>query len=379
MKNRNTGTVILILVEVIALIVVAVFSVVKGFSPKKANSFVYVDEAKKEEIPVLPEIEETEIDEPEEAETETEEEDAPEEMILEFSEEVVAKLSEMTTEEKIAQILMVTPNQLTHTNTTTAAGDITKEAIEQYPVGGFIYNGGNIVEKEQLEGMLKNTSEYMNNRIGLPALLAIEEVGGDDYSKVAIALDKNPMTSPTNLGSVGDATQAGKVSGEIAEYIKSVGFNTVIGPKADISDSDIRCYSDNADTAAAMVKASIGAYKEHGVSTIASSVKSENGELSENYKAALDSSIIMVNNTDMADTIATLRTVGYKGVIITSSMDKSVDSVVIKAINDGADMILTPKDHIATFNAILAALEDGTLAEDTLNTAVARVLSLKMD
>lgn len=380
MKERNSGTAILIALEIIALIVVAIFSVVSELSPKKTNGFVYVDEVKEDAIPVLPETEEVEKVSNEVVEEDETIDESEEESNAEFSERVMEKISEMTTEEKIAQLFMVSPNQLTHTNTTTAAGEITKEAINEYPVGGLFYNSGNILEKDQLETMLSNTSKYMEERIGVPALLAIEEVGGDDYSKVAIVLEMDSKTSPINLGAVGDSNQAGKVSGEIASYLESVGFNTVIGPKADLSDSDIRCYGDNPDTVASMVKEAILGYEDNGINTIASTVKSEDGEIPENYVAALSSSILMVDGSNMEETVSILRNqMGYKGVILSTSMSKSIDSVVIKALNDGADMILAPMDHVACSKSIMAALEDGTLSEETLNTAVGHILSLKLD
>lgn len=54
-------------------------------------------------------------------------------------------LSEMSLEEEVYQLFIVTPEQLTKMGTVTVAGEKTKSAISKYPVGGIIYFSQNIV------------------------------------------------------------------------------------------------------------------------------------------------------------------------------------------------------------------------------------------
>ena len=64
------------------------------------------------------------------------EEYTPEEALEELVEECI---SGMTLEQKVAGLFFITPEQLTGVNAAVAAGDSTREALQQYPVGGLIY------------------------------------------------------------------------------------------------------------------------------------------------------------------------------------------------------------------------------------------------
>ncbi|OYP07205.1 hypothetical protein CG709_09805, partial [Lachnotalea glycerini] len=68
-----------------------------------------------------------------------------------MEQQVKQKLSEMTLEEKVAQIFVITPEALTGYQTVTAAGDVTRNALKNYPVGGLVYFSPNIETPEQLK------------------------------------------------------------------------------------------------------------------------------------------------------------------------------------------------------------------------------------
>ena len=74
-------------------------------------------------------------------------------MPYEGSEEAQAILSGMTLEEKVYQMFMVSPEQLTGTDIyeyDTEFNDVTEAAMAAHPVGGVIFFGGNIVSPEQI-------------------------------------------------------------------------------------------------------------------------------------------------------------------------------------------------------------------------------------
>ena len=58
--------------------------------------------------------------------------------------QVSAKLSEMTLEQKVAQLFIVRPESLTGVGQVIAAGDATKAALEKMPVGGVVYFADNL-------------------------------------------------------------------------------------------------------------------------------------------------------------------------------------------------------------------------------------------
>ena len=74
------------------------------------------------------------------------------------SDEVQEILDGMTVEEKVAQLFIITPDALTGTEMVTMAGDATKDAIDEIPVGGIIYMGDNLQTEYQVKEMLANTN-----------------------------------------------------------------------------------------------------------------------------------------------------------------------------------------------------------------------------
>lgn len=50
--------------------------------------------------------------------------------------------------EQVAQLFIITPEQLTGYGSVTQAGSATREALRKYPVGGLIYFSGNLIDKD---------------------------------------------------------------------------------------------------------------------------------------------------------------------------------------------------------------------------------------
>ena len=63
----------------------------------------------------------------------------------------------MTLEEKLMQMFFITPDALTGVKNVTLAGNTTKNALENNPVGGLVYFSNNIESKQQLSSMLNTT------------------------------------------------------------------------------------------------------------------------------------------------------------------------------------------------------------------------------
>ncbi|MDE7299167.1 MAG: glycoside hydrolase family 3 protein, partial [Lachnospiraceae bacterium] len=87
-------------------------------------------------------------------------------------------LAGMTLEQKAAQLFMITPEALTGYSRVTEAGEVTRNCLEQYPVGGIIYMADNLVNPEQTRKMLANMSKYSRELLGFPIFLAVDEEGG---------------------------------------------------------------------------------------------------------------------------------------------------------------------------------------------------------
>ena len=85
-------------------------------------------------------------------------------------------LENMTIDEKIYQMLVVTPEALTGVDVATAAGDATKTSIEKYPVGGIYYSADNFEDATQTTDMIKNSQSYAKTSM----FIAVSEEGGEN-------------------------------------------------------------------------------------------------------------------------------------------------------------------------------------------------------
>ncbi len=86
-------------------------------------------------------------------------------------------LDSMTLEEKVNQLFMITPEALTGVGTVIQAGDGTREALAEHPVGGLIYFAQNLKDPDETRTMLENTQEYASARSGFPIFLSVDEEG----------------------------------------------------------------------------------------------------------------------------------------------------------------------------------------------------------
>ena len=77
---------------------------------------------------------------------------------------VESYLKEMTLEEKVAQLFVITPEALSSETESVSAGDLTKTMYDQYPVAGLIYFTKNLNTKEQVQQMLLTTQQIAKER-----------------------------------------------------------------------------------------------------------------------------------------------------------------------------------------------------------------------
>ena len=83
-------------------------------------------------------------------------------------------LAEMTLHEKVCQLFVVFPSDITGASPVTAAGEVTRKGLETYPVGGFLYDRTNLVSQEQTRTMLAAVQGFSK----IPLILTCDEEGG---------------------------------------------------------------------------------------------------------------------------------------------------------------------------------------------------------
>ena len=340
-------------------------------------------------------------------------------------------LEEMTLEEKVAQLFIIQPEAILDVGTAVAAGDATREAIDKYPVGGFIYFGENLQSKEQTQEMLRNVQAYSTERTGFPAFLSVDEEGGT-VARVAGTgnFDVPDIGDMADIGAAGDVDAAKQVGEDIGSYLAELGFNLDFAPVADVLSnpentvvrkrsfgSDPQLVSDMAIAVSDGLeeKGLLSAYKHfpgHGA-TSADTHKGyaytdktleelEACELIPFQRCIADGAkIIMAAHisvpnvtgddtpTSLSKTMVTdiLREkMGYTGLVVTDAMNMGAITeeytsaeAAVKALQSGVDIVLMPENFQEAYQGVLDAVADGTLTEERIDESVTRILTVKLD
>ena len=349
----------------------------------------------------------------------------PEPTEEEIMEEMIESMIEsMTLEEKVAGMFIVTPEDFVGQNNVTKAGDGTKAALEKYAVGGIIYSKGNLSNGDQVSEMISNTISYSR----YPLFIAIDEEGGNSFLQAALKLDA--VISPKKLAEAGDSSTTYENYKTIGSYLAEYGFNLDIAPSADVlTDTDKAklgemTFGMDASADATYVAEAVKGLSDAGVWSCTKHFPGEGGADGDTQTSLADmgstledlrgndllpfisaieagTDMIMVSHESaqaitgdttpcsMSKEIMTDLIRGeldYNGIIITDAMNVSSitnyytsDEVAVKAIKAGADMVLAPEDFETAYNAVLAAVEDGSISEERINDALRRIYRVKYE
>ena len=295
---------------------------------------------------------------------------------------------------------------------------------EKYPVGGIILYAHNINDEAQLAAFI----QQIRTLNGSP-LLCIDEEGG----RVArIGNNENfhveKFESMGAIGATGDSKNAYHCGNTIGTYLNKYGFDIDFAPVADVNTNPdnivigARAFSDNPDVAASMVTNYLQGLKDAGVTGCikhfpghgdttadthfgyAQSLKTWE-EMKDcemiTFKAGIawGTQLIMtahiatpnVTGSDIPATMSSLilqdklrGELGYQNIIITDAMEMGAITkqynnaeAAVGTLLAGADIVLGPQNFVDAFDAVIKAVEDGTLTEERINQSVRRVLKLK--
>jgi beta-N-acetylhexosaminidase len=341
----------------------------------------------------------------------------------------------MTLREKVGQLFCVRPEAFdvalewdTYTKIATyqlqAVNEQMVKVNAEYPAGGIILFAHNIKDEPQLAAFMEDLRAFNGD-----PLFYIDEEGGR-VARIGnnenFQVEKFPaMGEIGRSGDTKNALRAGKV---IGGYLRHYGFDVDLAPVADVNTNPknpvigARAFSDDPKVAADMVTAFLKGLDEAGVAGCvkhfpghgdtqtdshygyAQTTKTWEEMLScemVTFKAAIKAGVPMIMTAHIGtpgvsgdELPATVNPViltdklrnelGYKGVIITDGMAmgaitrqyNSAEAAIL-SLQAGADIILGPKDFIEAFDAVLAAVENGTLSEERIDESVRRVLTLK--
>lgn len=339
-------------------------------------------------------------------------------------------IADMSLREMVLQMFMITPESLTGQGGVTAAGELTRQAIASYPVGGLVYFSSNMENAGQLKGMLENTSAYYEQQKAPKPFLAVDEEGGT-VARIGNHADFSveQFEDMCAVGARGNIEEAEEIGRKIGSYLSELGFNLDFAPVADVMTNPEntvvarRSFGSDpqltADMAMAVAKglesqgicAAVKHFPGHG-STAADTHQGyayTDKTLEElmaadliPFRAAASKEVpfimaahISVPTVTGEDTPCSLskymitsvlrEQLGYQGIVITDAMNMgavssqySSEEAAVKAIEAGADIILMPADFHQALDGVLRAVENGTISEKRIEESVRRILKIKI-
>ncbi len=350
--------------------------------------------------------------------------------------EVEEMLRKMTLREKVGQLFFVRPEALDPDihweNPPTDLAPLKLQEVNEkmkqqnksYPVGGIILYDWNINDEAQLAKFLPQL-KALNGK----PLICIDEEGG----RVA-RLANNPnfhvkkYESMAAIGATGNPANAYECGNTIGTYLKKYGFDIDFAPVADVNtnpDNIIigkRAFSDDPAVAAPMVVNYLQGLKDAGIVGCikhfpghgdvktdthygyAQTQKTWTEMLScemVTFRAGINwgCQLVMtahigapkVIGSDIPSTMSSVMLqnklrgeLGYRNIIVTDALEMgaitkqytNVDAV-LGCLQAGVDIVLCPKEYAEVFDAVVKAVENGTISETRLNDSVRRILMLK--
>ena len=348
---------------------------------------------------------------------------------------VEAQLQQMTLREKVGQLFYVRLESLDPTIEWTTYDDLAnikilevtenmKRVNAQYPVGGIILYAWNIKDEAQLSRIIPQVRALNGN-----PLLCIDEEGGR-VSRIANNpnFDVQKYESMAAIGATGDPMIAYGCGNTIGTYLKRYGFDIDFAPVADVNTNPEnivigeRAFSEYPSVAAPMVTSYLQGLKDAGITGCikhfpghgdtkadthfgyASTQKTWEEMLNcemITFKAGIQwgCQLIMtahiaapnVTGSDIPSTMSSIvlkdklrGELGYQNIIITDGMEMGAITqqytsaeAAVGSIQAGVDIVLGPRYFTEAFDAVVAAVNDGTISEERINQSVRRILTLR--
>ena len=349
--------------------------------------------------------------------------------------EIEAQLKNMTLKEKIGQMFYVRLESLDTTIHWKTYADLQENPMHdlnktirdvnaKYPIGGLILYAWNIKDKPQLAKLISDI-RALNGK----PLLCIDEEGGR-IARIAKNenFDVEVICPMADIGKTGDPKNAYHAGNVIGTYLTKYGFDIDFAPVADVNtnpDNIIigdRAFSDKPEVAAPMVVSYLQGLKDAGVTGCVkhfpghgdtktdthfgyASTQKTWAEMLQcemvTFKAGIDwgcqlimTAHIGTPNVTGSDVPATMSSVilqdklrgelGYQNIIITDGMEMGAittqytsEEAAVNSIKAGVDIVLGPKNFVPAFEAVLKAVEEGTITEERINQSVRRILKMK--
>lgn len=338
------------------------------------------------------------------------------------ADEISVMIDQMTMDQKIYSLFIVTPEQLLGRDKPIAAEDYVTEqtpellsALDEKPVSGVVMFGGNIIDPEQITDL----NEAFNSR-GM--FVCIDEEGGD-----IVRIGDNPNFDVPWFLPAAECDDPYTMYMEISIYLREYGFNLNFAPVADISVDGggvigSRAFGSDPQTVCSKLEDSLEVFRNFGVISCLKHFPGHGAASADSHfgAALVDKSLdeltkyeflpfvtgvkegapfVMVGHITVPEVTGDLPStlspemmsilrndLGFEGVIITDSfwMEAITDEfgsgeASLMALEAGADIVLMPDDLDEAYKAVKAAVESGELTEEEIDAKIERILKVKKE
>ncbi|MDD3797184.1 MAG: glycoside hydrolase family 3 N-terminal domain-containing protein [Lachnospiraceae bacterium] len=253
------------------------------------------------------------------------------------------QMETMSREEKVGQMLMVTPAQLCDGADWTANADLVVQNMNQYHIGGLILFDEDLKNTEAVSALAAALEKSSDT---IPALLAAGTGGSLETGFAKPAAGDASVLAVGQLASGADVIWAYSLAEEPGEDLTALGLASLLAPGegtefAVVTNDKAKNPLDDGRPAS-MAKSMVTA------------------ELKENLQFE---GIVMTDSLSMA-----AATENYGG-----------DMAAMYALQAGADILTAPASPATTCNGILSALDEQLVTEEQIDASVLKILTMKAE
>ena len=342
-------------------------------------------------------------------------------------------MESLTLREKVGQLFIVRPESLEPAiryasdaelppYRLQAVSDGMRERAREYPAGGVLLYGHNILDGNQLRAFIRDLRALP----GAP-LLCIDEEGGRVSRLAANPAFDVPRVESMAAVAAGGPQAAYDTANSIGEYLKEYGFDIDFAPVADVNTNPdnivigTRAFSDDPQQAAPLVAAYVRGLQEAGPAATLKHFPGHGDTLADThhgygfthkswaeiaacemipFRAGIQAGAKLVMAAHIAapavtgsDLPATLSPailtdklrgeLGFTGAVVTDALEMGAitrafgsGEAAVRALQAGADLLLCPLDYCAAFDAVEDAVRSGAVSESRLEESLRRKIAI---
>ena len=163
--------------------------------------------------------------------------------------EILKTISEMSTQEKLAQMMIVAlRSDGGNTKTATEINQDYADLLSKYDFGGIILFTGNIVDPAQTVTLIRDSqAAAMKSTHGIPMFVCVDQEGGM-VNRVSFGTTGSGNMA---LAAAGDTSLTEETAKMMGDEIKALGFNMDFAPDSDVNSNPanpiigVRSFSDD--------------------------------------------------------------------------------------------------------------------------------------